>query len=42
MRHEHDPEPRITLGTVAGGAACAFVLWLWLWFMAFVEAALLP
>lgn len=35
MRHPHDPPPRITLSTVAGGAACAVTLWLWLCFMAF-------
>jgi hypothetical protein len=42
MRHEHDAPPRITLGTMAGGIACAAALYAWLWFMALVEAALFP
>jgi hypothetical protein len=37
MRHPHDPEPRLTLRTLAGGACFAGAIYLWLAFMAFVE-----
>jgi hypothetical protein len=42
MRHEHDPEPRITLRTLAGGALFAGSIWLWLSAAAILEEVLFP
>lgn len=37
-----DPEPRLTLGTLAGGAVFAGVVWLWFTLMAVMEGTILP